>query len=611
MDYAATRVLLVDPDPAFAAEAAASLERAGMDASREPDPERALSRLDSSVTDCLVCEHGLPVGAGRDLFEAARERRPDLPVVVFTARGSEDVAGDVLAAGADGYVPKAEVDDANRFDLLATRVADAVARCEERREVGRGDGGTARSEGRTPLERDPRTLEAALDAVDDCFFLLDETGRPVFWNDRVGEITGYDEAELASMSLAEFFDDGDAAVVRDAVDRMLREGSVAVEADVVTAAGERVPFEFRGVRMTDEYGSVVGGCGIGRNVGGQRAYERDLERYRALMEAMGDAVYVVDETGTLLDVNRSLVEASGYDRSELLGANVAEFMDTADVEAVTELVVDVLSDPERSSGSIEFETVDADGRTRTVEDSVSVLTDDDGGYVSTVGVLRDVTEERTRKRQLRRQNERLDRFAGLVSHDLRNPINVVQGFVDLAEESGDPEAFDRIRAAADRMEALVDDMLVLARNGTVVGERTPVSLASVATDAWDGVGTEGARLVVGDDRTLEADPDRLAALFENLYRNSLDHGAPDGMPGATDAGRPLTVRVEATDAGFAVADDGVGLPEDRSALFDYGVSHDGGTGLGLAIVEEICEAHGWRVEATDAASGGARFEVRF
>lgn len=472
------------------------------------------------------------------------------------------------------------------------------------------------------LERERRTLQTALDTVDDFFFILDADGDPTRCNRSVTAVTGYDDAELEALSMEAFFADDQAERVRSAVDRMLREGSATVEAEVVTADDERIPFEFRGVRMTDENDRVVGGCAIGRDVGGQRAYERDLERYRALMETMADAVYVVDERGELVDVNQALVEKSGYERADLLGAPVTRFMDADDIQAVTELVMEILTDPERSSGNIEFETTDAEGRRRIVEDSVSVLTDDDGNYESTVGVLRDVTEERERERQLRRQNERLDRFAGLVSHDLRNPINVVQGFVDLAEETGDPEAFDRIRSSTERMESLVDDMLALARHGQVVSDAEPVALERVAREAWSRVRTDDATLVVEADRTFEADPERLAALFENLYRNAVEHGAahdPDGAE-VTDAdadadvdsevaGSGVTVRVTATERGFAVADDGRGLPAERNELFRYGVTHEEGTGLGLAIVAEICEAHGWTVEAGDSADGGARFDV--
>lgn len=455
-------------------------------------------------------------------------------------------------------------------------------------------------EAQAELEQEKRTLETALDAVDDLFFILDPEGRPVRWNERVNRVSGYDDDELRAMSMAEFFAEEQADEVRAGIERMLDEGSATVEAEVLTADGERVPFEFRGVRITDDSGAVVGGCGIGRDVGAQRAYERELEQYRALIETMGDPMYVVDEMANLTEVNQALVDKSGFSREELLGSNVSQFMDAEDVQAVTELVWEILTSEDRSSGTVEFEVSDGKGNRRIVEDSVSVLTDDDGNYVCTVGVLHDVTEERMRKQQLRRQNERLDRFAALVSHDLRNPINVIQGFVDLAEETGDPEHFERIRDAASRMESLVEDMLMLARHGAVVNDRQAVDLAEAARRAWDSVDTKEGTLTVEGSRTLQADPERLSALFENLYRNSVEHVGDD-----------VSVTVVTTAKGFAVFDDGPGLPEDRRQLFDYGVSHDGGTGLGLAIVEEICEAHGWSVSATDAENGGARFDISF
>jgi PAS domain-containing protein len=87
-------------------------------------------------------------------------------------------------------------------------------------------------------------------------------------------------------------------------------------------------------------------------------------------------------------------------------------------------------------------------------------------------------------RELERQNEHLDDFASIVSHDLRNPLNVANGAVDLAEEHGDPEYYEKIRWSHDRIETIIDDVLTLARQGQTIEETEPVTLEAATTDAW-------------------------------------------------------------------------------------------------------------------------------
>nr|WP_276259221.1 ATP-binding protein [Haloglomus sp. DT116] len=246
-----------------------------------------------------------------------------------------------------------------------------------------------------------------------------------------------------------------------------------------------------------------------------------------------------------------------------------------------------------------------------------------------------------REAELRRQNERLDEFASVVSHDLRNPLSVAEGFLDLARDSGDPADFDRVEDAHDRIGQLVDDLLTLARGGSTVEEPSTVDLGRVARDAWEYVDTGGATLTRVDDLpTVQGDGSRLVQLFENLFRNSVEHSSTGSRPRADDSvehgstgsrtesgdsvehsstgSRPraddgdVTVTVGPLDGreGFFVADDGPGIdPEHRDDVFEHGVSFtDGGTGFGLSIVEEIADAHGWQVAITDSPDGGARFE---
>ncbi|WP_277552768.1 sensor histidine kinase [Halobaculum limi] len=209
-------------------------------------------------------------------------------------------------------------------------------------------------------------------------------------------------------------------------------------------------------------------------------------------------------------------------------------------------------------------------------------------------------ERQVIEEDLRRQNDRLEEFAAIVSHDLRNPLAVAKGQTELAvADRGDDDRLEKAMRAHDRMERIISDMLTMARSGTVVEDPEAVDLSTAALQAWGTADTAQATVDADDAPTVMADESRLAQLLENLFRNAVEHG-----------GESVTVTVEATPDGFAVSDDGPGIPEDdREDVFDHGFStRDDGTGFGLSIVREIAEAHGWTVSVGEAATGGARFE---
>jgi len=212
--------------------------------------------------------------------------------------------------------------------------------------------------------------------------------------------------------------------------------------------------------------------------------------------------------------------------------------------------------------------------------------------------------------------------ASMISHDLRNPLDVAQAHLRAAQETGDAEHFEAVDRAHDRMMRIIQDVLTLARGDSVVDPSETISLEDTVAAAWQTVDTERAELRVPDTLPeVTADPDRLRRLFENLFRNAVEHGStettPDGREDAraqntpTDSGAVI-IRVGALDEdGFYIADDGPGIPEhERELVFEPGYTAGGsGTGLGLAIVQQIVEAHGWELLLDLSESGGARFEI--
>ena len=325
------------------------------------------------------------------------------------------------------------------------------------------------------------------------------------------------------------------------------------------------------------------------------------------MDELDVGVLVIDQSDQVTDINPFGASLFGIDNPDsVIGT---------DVRAILSSVPDL---GDRIASGATFETtytIPAGGGERIVSVTVSPIMDALDRTVGRLVLLEDVTSRERRRREIETQNERLEEFATMVSHDLRNPLDVASGHVELMRSSRsaapglpgvylETDRLDETASALERIEAIVDDVLMLARGGQDATDTEAISLRAAARSAWDHVDTADAGLVVGTDDRIIADRDRLERLFENLFRNSVEHGgsAVTVSLGITYDGHERT--------GFYVADDGNGIPAElREEIFDAGVTGEvDGTGFGLAIVQQLADVHGWTVDVTESEEGGARFD---
>jgi PAS domain S-box-containing protein len=321
------------------------------------------------------------------------------------------------------------------------------------------------------------------------------------------------------------------------------------------------------------------------------------EMFEEMVETVGVGVGFYGEDGRYLYVNRAYADLVGAERDDLVGVPIWELVPEFDRDRFEDYW-DSFEDGETRTAR----TVHEHGG-RTVPVSVVTTCRTIGGETYHFGTIRDVSELQERERELKAQNERLEAFTGVVSHDLRNPLSVAKGYIELLGDDIDRDELELIDSALDRMGILIDDLLRLAREGRAIDDPAPVSLTAVAAAARNTVDTGDATITIEDDIQFMADESRFQQLVENLMRNAVEHG---------DGGETVTVGALPDEPGFYVEDDGPGIPpEDREAVFSPTTSESGpGLGLGLAIVDEIVEAHGWSVEITEGREGGARFEIR-
>ena len=457
-------------------------------------------------------------------------------------------------------------------------------------------------------------------------------------NRRFLELTGYTEPEVSGRNCR--FLQGEATesepveAMRTAIDA---EEPVSVELRNYRKDGTVFWNQVSIAPVRDDSGTVVNYVGFQQDVTERKDHERRLEALSASMQDL-----------TRAETREEVAEIGVETARTVLGleASTIHLLDDADRSlepvAVSDAIYDLIGDPPTFTpgDSIAWRVYES-GESLAVDD---VRTDPDiynpdtpikselylplgeygillagsetaaafdqrdvalgeilaGNVTSALKQVEGTEQLRDRERELEQHNDRLEAFTSVVSHDLRNPLNVANGRLELAREDCESEHLAAVGRAHERMDTLITDLLTLARDGETVTDREPVALAPLVADCWSNVETAAATLVTDIDRTVLASESRLSQLFENLVRNAIEHGGED-----------VTVTVGELDDGFYVADDGPGIPDDdRDAVFEAGYSTaEEGTGFGLSIAREVAAAHGWEISLGGSADGGARFEI--
>jgi PAS domain S-box-containing protein len=472
---------------------------------------------------------------------------------------------------------------------------------------------TARKQRREELERSNQFLQDTQETARVGGWELDLRTESLRWTDEVYRIHGVGpEFEPTVEDAIAFYHPEDQTTIRDAVERVTTEGEpYDLELRIVIADDEVRWVSARGEPRYED-GKIVGVRGTFQDITDRKERERRLEQqteeldqlatkyesqYRTLFEeAPVMTILTRSEDGQPIidDCNSQFVEILGYDANTVIGSELAEFYTPESAERLRSQGYSQALNGQFTTEKRELLTIDGE----VIEALLRAVPRRraDGEIIGTVAMYIDISE----RESVKRANERLEEFASVVSHDLRNPLTVATGRLELAIEECNSDHLDSLQRALDRMETLIDDLLTLAREGKDVTDAQPVDLSTVINGCWENVETNQASLITDIDRNVCADKNRLKQVFENLFRNSVEHGRAD-----------VTVTVGRLDDGFYIEDDGPGIPSDeRDAVFEPGYSQStDGTGFGLSIVKRIITAHDWRIRITDGTDGGARFEI--
>jgi PAS domain S-box-containing protein len=336
------------------------------------------------------------------------------------------------------------------------------------------------------------------------------------------------------------------------------------------------------------------------------------------LNSSASGVIITNLEGEIRYVNSAFLRILGYEsKAGVLGKNAAELFATDEGRRFSHVreIVD-----QRRSETEEFEVRRKDGTTLPVEVSSASVTDHTHQIAGMTASFIDITERKRTERQLRKTHRELEAFVHVVSHELKTPIAAIGGFsemllarcLDKLDEKGRLCA-ERIFANAQRMEALVNDLLALSRVGEIVltlkGASSSKIIKAVITNLRERLGAKGIEVVIPKNLpVILCDEKWITHVFENLLVNAMKF---------MEANQKPRIEIGYVDHGeahcFFVNDNGIGIePEEQGRIFEMfyrakKTEAQDGTGLGLAIVDKIIRSHGGKVWVESDKQKGSTF----
>ncbi len=528
--------------------------------------------------------------------------------------------------------------DGSRFwaDVVITALRGADGKLQGFAKVTRDL--TKQREVEERLRRSEESLSATLYSIGDGVLAADEQARVTRINPVAERLTGWSEPEAIGRPIDEVFNiihEETRARALNPVTRVLAEGIIVGLANhtaLIARDGTERPIADSGAPIRDTHGATRGAVLVFRDVTEERVAEEALrqseERLRLMIASVSDyAIFMLDPEGHLASWNPGAERITGYREPEIVGSHFSRFFtpeDDADGKPARELHDAI----HRGRFENEAWRVHKDGTRYWANVVITPMRNSSNELVGFVKVMRDLTEarkaegERLRLAQAQEAVRLRDEFLSIASHELKTPLTALQLQLQTLCDRATPDderAVQKLHRAmkiGGRLEQLIDALLDVSRiaTGRLKLNLESFDLADAAREVVerlrDAATGAACELSLIADAPIPGLGDRLRIeqILTNLVSNAMKYGA----------GKPIEVTAarDADSAIFGVRDWGPGIPESElSRIFERferaaSTRHYGGMGLGLYVARQITEAHGGRITAANAPSGGALFTVR-
>lgn len=362
---------------------------------------------------------------------------------------------------------------------------------------------------------------------------------------------------------------------------------------------------------------IVNARDITDSVASQEALLKSEERYRSIFALSPDFIFLMDTEGRFIDANEAMLQRAGLTLEELQEINYSPFVTGLNDEGLQDTIAKIRAGEDVRG--LEVEVRRERGRDGFYEVN-AIPVKEDGEVNKVLGLARDITERKRTEDELKRLNQELEGYAQTVSHDLRGPLTSIKLAADhlsmlwakrdSVKDLGDEieRVAEVVRASTGQAEALIEDLLALARAGQEVEEVSVVDVKAtvqrVIEEHAPEIEKRGVTVKVPDELgQITANPTHVYQVFSNLIDNGIKHNNNNAPVVEVEylGNGPLGHR-------YLVRDNGPGIkPEQMESIFlPFFKGENGYTGIGLTIVEKLVKLYDGEIKAS--THGGACFE---
>ncbi len=586
------RVLLVDDEPAFLEQAQEFLERENneLEIITSTSSKEGLEIFGEESIEVIVSDFKMPEINGLEFLEKIRgDKDSEIPFIILTGRGREDVAMEALNLGADRYLQKGG-DPKTLYGLLEDAVYQEFENYKRDKE----------------LKKREERLNAVLNASSEVIFTKDRAGRYTDANSTLYDLFGLAKDELIGKTDEDLFDSKEAENLRENDKKVMETEGRNKAIHTLSIKGEKRIFDVTKVPLKDDQGEVIGVCGFAEDITEERETEERLQfesnLLNSLLKNIPDSVYFKDKEARFIRVSRSKAEHLDTDQKSIIGKTDFDFYPEEEAQRMYEDDMRVMEEEEPIVDKVE-EITRPNGEDKWVSTTKVPRYNEDGEVIGLLGISRDITERREAE-------ERQEFLHTLLRHDLRNKITIIEGYLDLIEGEGMSEEHEKYVRKALRVTQESSDLIEKVRTLRKVGVNEPrkVDLDSVI----ETVVSENEPKATDHDIKIErgelgyevlADP-LLEEAFSNIVENSIEHSNCERITITGDETEDEVI--------ISIRDDGCGVDEgDKDRIMEKGFKSgdSSGSGLGMFLVNTIIESYGGEVEVKDSEAGGARFDI--
>ena len=560
--------------------------------------DEALTKLATEHYDIVISDYEMPKKDGLQFLKELREQKNEIPFILFTGKGREEVAIKALNLGAEGYHNKQGSPETVYGEL--THSINLVV---------------DRNKAKQALEESEKRYHNLMEQASEAILVHDAKGRIIGANQRACKNLGYTKEELSRMTMADI--DSEATENKKHVllwPRVVAGETFIFESRQKRKDGSTFPVEVSLGPMTIGKETLV--IGLTRDITERKKNEELLKdsvaKYREFAESLPAIVFEIDVNGNFVFINRTASQIIGYGQDEIGNSfNFDRLVVPDEREKATANIKRLLSG--ENIGPNEYTLMKKDG---TVFPVMIWATPNiiQNKVVTIRGIAVDISERKKAEEELKKNhlklkimNEKLHVVGGLTRYDVRNKLMIIKtNAYSLKKQIGDKPKLAKYLEEIDSAINSSDRLLEFSRLYEEIGdeELSKVNIAECFNQAAALFSNLSTVRIVNECQGLEVIADSLLGqLFYNLIDNSIKHGKKVAQ---------IRLHYNKDEDGVKLfyEDDGVGIPSaNKPKLFGEGFTSGNGSGLGLKLIEKIIGVYGWTIAETGEPGKGAKFTI--